>query len=95
MIIDLWFTFVSEPSKQCITFRPINNINIDNLCRDLEQADLLINPKSKQCELVSLAIYRPMLVGTGFHTSAMNKLFYVTGLHHRGKTCFCQVIHKM
>jgi len=53
VVIDLSSKFVLEPSKQCMTFWPINNINIDNLRKDLEHADPLINPKSTLCELLN------------------------------------------
>ena len=52
VIIDLWFKLVSEPSQQCVTFRPINTINVENFREDIEHADLLIITNSTLCEVV-------------------------------------------
>ncbi|MEG7521478.1 MAG: hypothetical protein M3H12_00015, partial [Chromatiales bacterium] len=46
VIIDLCLKVESGPKTQCITFRPIHKIKINNLCEDLENSDLLIKPKT-------------------------------------------------
>ena len=47
----MWLQLKSSPEKANITFRPINEICLDNLHMDLSNSDLLMHPKASLLKL--------------------------------------------